>query len=370
MWGANRTKSMKSDTSKPVTQHVAPTTEPKAVDSSNARAAARSIEEIERRAHELAQSERMGQAARLLLRAARAEPQELARWLQIARWQRQNREPQAAAETLLAALRFNHMSDNIGNGNTKNTSGRWSAAGADMTQNREVATKAKRASPQNRRAAPLRAAQADSSSPARDAPSRADDPNTSAANTSAARSECLPLWQALAEAQLEAQNWNGAIEACRELLKNEPRHHFGREMLATALLHSGRIDEAARVMRELLLLSPRDPLHRLKFATLLQLQGKSGQSSREFQRVADSHPDAPFVDEAHDAIETLDHIQIQQVLIRASEENAFREQLENSFESALPDNGFHLSESGRESLRHILGDGRPDYGFGTPPRVH
>lgn len=318
--------------------------------------------EMERRATRLAEKEKWGQAARLLMRAARLEPLQSARWLQIALWQRLNRQPQVAVKTLLEALRFN-SGHNISN-DVEET---FARRGEKLLVDGAIHAKKKR-KPTRRDAATRIGADPHSTETAPIIATSARSVDVIA--TEVQRRELAVLWQALGEAQLEAQDWNGCIDACRALLDLEPRHHFGREMLATALLHSGRIDEAATVMHELLLLSPRDPLHRLKFATLLQLQGKSGASSREFQRVADSHPDAPFVGEAHDAIETLDHIQIQQVLMRAGTESMFREQLESAFEAALPDNGFHLSEAGRESLRHILGDGSPDYGSAAPPRIH
>lgn len=315
---------------------------------------------IEQRARLLADRQKWEQAARLLTRAARQEPQDVTRWLQIARWQRQNREPQAAVKTLREALRFNHADESRGasSRDVESRDAEITTEDAKKARGASASGAGSRSGAKRQRAAGALAGNAKVFVQDGTGPNVSDAPKSTS------------LWQALAEAQLEAQNWNGCIEACREVLESEPRHHFGREMMATAFLHSGRIDEAEKVMRELLLLSPRDPLHRLKFATLLQLQGKSGASSREFQRVADSHPNAPFVDEAHDAIETLDHIQIQQVLMRAGEDSEFAEQLESAFEAALPENGFHLSESGRESLRHILGDGRPDYGSQAPPRIH
>lgn len=220
-------------------------------------------------------------AAKELLRAAKAEPQNTARWLQIANWQRQCGDARQAASTLQTALRLNRK-----NGGAENQS----------------------------------------------------------------------LRQALIEAHLEAQNWDAAIEACRALLKLSPRHHFGREMLATALLQAGNLSEAEAVMRDLMTQSPRDPLHRLRLATLLQLQGKLGGATREFELVMQLHPDFPLAGEAREAVETLDRMQTQQVLMMASEQIAFRRHLESDIDGALEVLGFYLSESGRDSLQHIIGD--------------
>ena len=122
-------------------------------------------------------------------------------------------------------------------------------------------------------------------------------------------------------------------------------------------------------MARLLLISPRDPLHRLKLATLLQLQGQLGASSREFQRVLETHGDFPFAADAADAVEALDRLQTQQILMMAAEQNHFRLKLERQFDTALAEGGFHLSEAGRESLRHMVADLLPN-DPSPAPRVH
>jgi len=183
------------------------------------------------------------------------------------------------------------------------------------------------------------------------------------------KAERAALLQSLLEVQVEMQKWDAALNSSDELLQLAPRHHFALEARATAQLHSGRIDEAAQTLRALLQISPRDPLHRLKYATLLQLQDKSGEALREFARVAQSFPDAPFASDARDAIEMLDSMQIQQILMRASEQTYFRLELQRELDETLAQHGFDLSEAGRESLRHIVDDGRPP-SENIAPRVH
>lgn len=153
------------------------------------------------------------------------------------------------------------------------------------------------------------------------------------------------------------------------MLELQPRNHFALEMLATALLYDGQPKDAAHVMRQLLTLSPRDPLHRLKLATLLHLQGALGESLVEFQRVVNAYPDAPFTQEAQEAIEALDRIQIQHILARFTEQTDFNHALQGEFDETLDDEGYHLSDSGLESLRHMLADGRPT-DQRIAPRIH
>jgi tetratricopeptide (TPR) repeat protein len=265
-----------------------------------------SIAELEDEARALAEGELWSQAARHLTRAARRDPADTARWLQIVNWQREAREPLEAAQTLELALK--------------------------MTR----ALKTPRAN-------------------AKDAASEK-------------ASSLAALLFALAEVQLEAQRWDECADTCRSLLEISPRHHAGLEILATAFLHGGRVDDAVEAMQALLRVSPRDPLHRLKYATLLQLQGESGASLNEFERVVTWYPESPFSDEAREAIELLDHMQTQQILLRASEESDFRLQLHHSLDDTLQNHGFYLSDNGRENLRSMIGDGRPDREI--PMRIH
>jgi tetratricopeptide (TPR) repeat protein len=182
-------------------------------------------------------------------------------------------------------------------------------------------------------------------------------------------SATIPLLLALAETHLGAQDWDAGAKVCREILAREPRHHAALELLATAHLQTNQLKAAIEVMERLLLISPRDPLHRLKLATLMQLQGALGASSREFQRVLETHGEFPFTNDATEAVEALDRLQTQQILMMAAEQNQFRLKLERHFDAALAEGGFHLSESGRESLRHMVADLTPD--DPSPlPRVH
>jgi len=274
-----------------------------------------SLTTLDIQAHELAAQDKWSAAVRALTKAARAEPKNIERWLQIAQWQRANNDPQAAIRTLRTALRLN----------------------TPQSQKQRTAHDAR----------------------------RAHEP------TASSMTHPITLWQALAEAQLEAQEWDECILACQGALHLVPQHHCTQEILATALLHSGQIEAAERVMRNLLLRSPRDPLHRIKLATLLQLQGRLGEALREFQRVLEAGSEQPLAPEAYEAIDALDKMQIQQILLRASEQTTFRLYLERDFDAALHEIGFYLSEGGREALRHMVGEGHWDDDFSmAPPRIH
>jgi len=176
---------------------------------------------------------------------------------------------------------------------------------------------------------------------------------------------------ALAELQFEAQDWLSCISTCHEVLGVRPNQHFALEMLATSLLHSDQTEVAMDVLRRLLLVSPRDPLHRLRYATLLQVQGQTGQALQEWERIVALYPDSPFAEEAEEAIEMLDKTQIQHILLRAAEQSSFGWQLQRDLDGVLAEHEIYLSEAGRETLRQIVWDGRPDEPTSPPtPRVH
>jgi cytochrome c-type biogenesis protein CcmH/NrfG len=174
------------------------------------------------------------------------------------------------------------------------------------------------------------------------------------------QAETLPLWLALAELQLQSQQWEACIASCRAALQLHPRDHFALEMQATALLHNGDMDASLRLVEQLLRLSPRDPLHRMRLATLLQIQGRAGEALREWETVTAMYPDSPFSSEAEEAIDMLDRAQIHHVLLRAADERHFAWQLQRDIDTTLEDNNFYLSDGGMETLRQLIWDGRPD----------
>jgi tetratricopeptide (TPR) repeat protein len=193
--------------------------------------------------------------------------------------------------------------------------------------------------------------------------------NASSVRLSPQAAKNVALWRSRAESHLAAQAWDECIEACRSLLKIDPRHHFAQETLATALLQSGQTEEAIEAVTRLLEISPRDPLHRLRLATLLQMQGRHGASLSEFERVASLYPDAPFAEDAREAVENLDRLQTSQILLLAAEQDNFRWQLERDPETALAQNGFYLSENGFESLRQMIPNSEDEIEV-RAPKIH
>lgn len=188
-------------------------------------------------------------------------------------------------------------------------------------------------------------------------------------HVSAPKSASSALLQSRVENALQAQNWAECVLACRALLRRDASHHFAQETLVTALLQTGENDDAIVAVRRLLEISPRDPLHRLRLATLLQMQGQPGESLREFERIGAMYPDAPFSEDANEAVENLERLQTQQILLMAAEQDTFRWQLERDPAQTLEDNGFYLTENGFESLRQMI-PGAEEETIERAPRMH
>jgi len=192
----------------------------------------------------------------------------------------------------------------------------------------------------------------------------------------------LLLWRGLVEATAEAQDWNACIEACSQAVEAaqgerqsaghseayDGHDHRILEIMATACAHEGRYEDAVSVARELLKASPRDPLHRMRLGSLLQAVGRIGEACREFELVTRLSPGTPFAQDAETALDMLEKSQIQQILMRASEERAFSWHLERDMEGALAEHAFYLSDSGLDTLRQMIEDGRP--ALSPTQRVH
>ena len=192
--------------------------------------------------------------------------------------------------------------------------------------------------------------------------------NVSASRFSTDQSKLAPLRER-AESHLEQKAWDKCIADCRSLLEIDPRHHFAQETLATALLQNGQLDEATDAVKRLLEISPRDPLHRLRLATLFQMQTRHGDSLREFERIVAMYPDAPFSDDAREAIDNLDRLQTSQILLMAAEHDRFRWELERDVAGTIAEHGFQLSDNGFETLRQMI-PGSEDETEVRAPKIH
>lgn len=82
---------------------------------------------LEEQARALAENAQWREAARLLTQAAREEPDNVRRWLQIVEWQREGGDARAAARTLRDALRLNRAPQRASASKNRNLIALWEA---------------------------------------------------------------------------------------------------------------------------------------------------------------------------------------------------------------------------------------------------
>lgn len=288
------------------------------------------------RSRALASKQKWAGACRALRPLAEEVPGAVDLWLQIARWELADGRGEDASATLRQAIELNEA-------RADNLAALWHALTEHLFEAQQWAQASEAA---------VQGVQA-SRSLARQNSRKQQEP--------AAKSLAAQAWERASASESQAERGHGELRA-RSL-----REHELLEMLATARAHEGRFEEAGDAMRSLLNLSPRDPLHRMRLASLLQSHGALGEASREFERVLESVPGTFFAQDAEAALDMLDKAQIQQILMRAGEQRSFGLRLERDLEGTLETHSFYLSESGRESLRQMIDDGRPD--LSRPPRV-
>ncbi len=278
------------------------------------------------RARALGEAEQWSRACEALRPLAESVPGAVDLWLQIAQWERQGSGAGDAQATLRHAIELN-------SGRLSNLAALWHALAGHLFESQEWSQAAQ-------------AAQAGLD-----------------ASRELARAVKNPRSAEAEGVSLNPGDWarGGELKAVRL------REHELLEMLATSRAHEGRFEAAGQAMRGLLSLSPRDPLHRMRLASLLQSHGALGEASREFERVLEMVPNSFFARDAEAALELLDKAQIQQILTRAGEQRDFGLRLERDMDDTLDTHAFYLSESGRESLRQMIDDGRPD--LSRAPRV-
>jgi hypothetical protein len=117
-------------------------------------------------------------------------------------------------------------------------------------------------------------------------------------------------------------------------------------------------------------LSPLDPSHHFKKAVLFQQQGMVRESLMEFVQVLRLAPDSDVGLEARQAIEAIDHQQMRQIVLLASEDVTFRTKLRRDAAEAATEKGFCLSEMGESMLQSLDFDALTAYGAACQPAVY
>jgi len=165
--------------------------------------------------------------------------------------------------------------------------------------------------------------------------------------------EVFAVREALAELYQRVGDYSGLLEEAEALLRLSPRNPYPHDLLSTARFQCGDLEGAIAALAGLIRLDPLDPLPRLKLALLLQQKGELGRAMEEYQWVLQMAPEGEYTQAAIEAVESLDNYQVQQILLRAAEDDRFRANLEKDAEATLFAHGYRLTEFALEALRHL-----------------
>ena len=182
--------------------------------------------------------------------------------------------------------------------------------------------------------------------------------------------EKLSAREALIAFHLAAKNYHLAVQASKALLKISPRHIPARDALGAAYIATGNFEGAMRVATELIRLDPNNPSHRFNRAYLYQSIGEVQMAIEEFEIVVNMANDDRLIANSLTQIESLDTLQIRQIIGLAFEDTIFRLELLRNPAYAINSKCFYLSENGLQALQDCVIDHLADMTPLSRPAVY
>ncbi len=176
--------------------------------------------------------------------------------------------------------------------------------------------------------------------------------------------------EAITAIALQAGDYERAIAASNAIIKISPRHIAAYNALGAAYIQMGETDAAMRVTNTLIRLDPQTPAHRFKKALLCQHKNEVALAVHEFTEVIRLDPEGPHAEAAMDALETLDHHQLDQILTLAMADTVFRLHLLRNAADAAEERGFALSETGKMILNEICSQSLPEWDEPCRPQFY
>ncbi len=169
---------------------------------------------------------------------------------------------------------------------------------------------------------------------------------------------------------IEAGDSERVILASNALIRLMPRHLLAYSALSNAYIQQGDIDAAMRVTSILIRLDPHTAAHRFRRAMLCQHKGEIGMAVQELVIALNVEPEGPYAEAAFDALQTLDLLQIEQIMVLAGEDSVFRAKFMRDANESARERGFILSDSGNNLLRELGAMGIPELSMPCPTRLY
>ena len=152
------------------------------------------------------------------------------------------------------------------------------------------------------------------------------------------------------------------IPHARRLLEYNPHDPTALDLLSWGYYQQGQLEEALETMKFLVQLEPMQPYHHFKLGMLHQSIGHLQAAMASFLRAVTLDTQGSVEAQAVEAINTLDQVQIEQLLARAKNDPRFRYHLQHHSEMTLHQAGYLLSPLGYMMLQAFDFNDTPENG--------
>jgi hypothetical protein len=110
-------------------------------------------------------------------------------------------------------------------------------------------------------------------------------------------------------------------------------------------------------IRQALRIAPLDSINRFKLAALYLQRGELCRAREEYQVLLSTATETALRQQANEAILSIDHTLLHQVLMLSAENAVFRIKLRRDLDAALQEYDFRLSDQAMGSLKSLVMEG-------------
>lgn len=153
---------------------------------------------------------------------------------------------------------------------------------------------------------------------------------------------------------LETQDYHGAVDASKALIRIAPRYLPARDALGAAYVGLGDVPSAVRVANDMIRIDPNGAPHHFKKGLLCEYQGQNSLAIEEFARVADMAADPDLRHSAEEHLQALESTQASDIVALAVDDVVFRTALLQDAREAAMSRGFNMSETGWDALEDLV----------------
>jgi len=118
-----------------------------------------------------------------------------------------------------------------------------------------------------------------------------------------------PTADSTARTMLQTYDWKGALESCREVLKQDPDHLGALEVSAQAQWYEGQFEEVVRTTNRLLKLNPLEPGYRYTRGMALMSMGHLSRATDDFRQAIAQSENPGFLQQVQNSLLAIEGFQ-------------------------------------------------------------